>query len=302
MNWPRWNGPVSWTLCCSLLNMTVRVAILQMTSGIDPAANAATIAQACVAAKEGGAAVLTTPEMALFLDRNRQRAAAHIPTQADSAVLRECQDAAARAGIWLHIGSMPLRDEASDKSVNRAFLIAPDGAIAAHYDKIHLFDVELATGESWMESRAYQAGSRAVLVDTPLGRIGLAICYDLRFPALFDTLGAARPDLILSPAAFTVPTGEAHWHLLTRARAVESGCFLIAAAQVGQHEDGRATYGHSVAVGPWGDVLLDMGHAPGLAFVDLDFAENAKVRGQIPGLGNRRDIAPPVIIKAMGSA
>lgn len=282
--------------------MTVRVAILQMTSGIDPVANAATIADSCQQAKDGGAALLTTPEMALLLDRDRNRAAQHITTQAESTVLRTCQDAAAQAGIWLHIGSMPLRDEGSDKSVNRAFLIAPDGSIVAHYDKIHLFDVELATGERWMESRTYQAGSRAVLVDTPLGRIGLAICYDLRFPALFDALGAARPDLILSPAAFTVPTGEAHWHLLTRMRAVESGCFLVAAAQVGQHADGRATYGHSMAVGPWGEVLCDMGDTRGLSFVDLDFAENDKVRAQVPGLGNRRDIAQPVIVDAGGAA
>ncbi len=270
----------------------MRVACLQMCSGIDPAANVVTIGRACKEAADGGAQLLTTPEMAVMLDRDRARAKAHIVGEADSAALSALRDAAAAAGIWLHVGSMPLRSNTGEKWVNRAFLIAPDGNIAARYDKIHLFDVTLANGENWMESSAYAAGKHAVVVDTPLARIALAICYDLRFPLLFDRLGATRPDLILCPAAFTRTTGAAHWHVLTRARAIESGCFLIAAAQSGGHEDGRDTYGHSIAVGPWGEVLLDMGQGTGLSFVDLDLAQVARVRGQVPGLGNRREVAP----------
>ena len=268
----------------------MRVACLQMCSGIDPAANTDAIISACHSAAEGGAQLLTTPEMAILLDRNRARAGAHIVAEADSTPLQRLREAAKAAGIWLHIGSMPLLSDTCDKWVNRAFLIAPDGSIAARYDKIHLFDVTLASGESWLESGAYAPGEEAVVVDTTLGRIALAICYDLRFPLLFDRLGATRPDLILCPAAFTRPTGAAHWHILTRARAIESGCFLIAAAQSGTHEDGRETYGHSIAVGPWGEVFMDMADGVGLSFVDLDYAEIARVRGQVPGLGNRREV------------
>jgi deaminated glutathione amidase len=270
----------------------MRVACLQMCSGIDPVANTDAIARACHEAADGGAQLLTTPEMAVLLDRNRARAGAHIVAEADSIPLQRLQEAAKAAGIWLHIGSMPLLSEAGGKWVNRAFLIAPDGSVAARYDKIHLFDVTLANGESWLESGAYAPGEEAVVVDTPLGRIALAICYDLRFPLLFDRLGATRPDLILCPAAFTRPTGAAHWHVLTRARAIESGCFLIAAAQSGAHEDGRETYGHSIAVGPWGEVLMDREDEVGLSVINLDFAEIGRVRAQVPGLGNRRDVAP----------
>jgi deaminated glutathione amidase len=270
----------------------MRVACLQMCSGIDPAANTETIVRACQDAANGGAQLLTTPEMAVLLDRNRARARMQIVVEANSLPLQRVREAAKEAGIWLHIGSMALVSDDGDKWVNRAFLIAPDGSIAARYDKIHLFDVTLANGENWMESAAYAPGQQAVVVDTPLGRIGLAICYDVRFPLLFDRLGATRPGLILCPAAFTRTTGAAHWHVLTRARAIESSCFLIAAAQSGTHEDGRETYGHSIAVGPWGEVLMDMGDGAGLSFVDLDYTEISRVRGQVPGLSNRRDVQP----------
>lgn len=280
----------------------MRVACLQMCSGFNPVANTDVIIRACHEAADGGAKLLTTPEMAVLLDRNRARAGSHIMAGADSIPLQRLAAAAKSAGIWLHIGSMPLRSETGDKWVNRAFLIGPDGNIAARYDKIHLFDVTLANGESWLESGAYAPGEEAVVVDTPLGRIALAICYDLRFPLLFDRLGATRPDLILCPAAFTRPTGAAHWHILTRARAIESGCFLIAAAQSGTHEDGRETYGHSIAIGPWGEVLMDMADGLGLSFVDLDYTEIARVRGQVPGLGNRRNVPPLNMPAREGSA
>jgi len=201
------------------------------------------------------------------------------------------REAAARAGIWVAIGSLAVVRE-DGRWANRAFVIDGNGEIAARYDKIHMFDVDLASGESWRESNAYAAGERAVTVETPLGRLGLAICYDVRFPALFEELGRQRCDVIAIPAAFTVPTGQAHWHLMQRARAVEASAFVVAAAQVGRHEDGRATYGHSLVVDPWGEVLLDMGgERAGLAFAELDPERLAKVRAQLPALANRRVIA-----------
>lgn len=271
-----------------------RVGVLQMTSGIDPEANARIMADAVVAAAAGGAAMVFTPEMSGLVDRKRDRAMAHVVREDEDRVLSAVREAAARAGIWVAIGSLAIARE-DGRWANRAFVIDAAGNIAARYDKIHMFDVDLATGESWRESNAYAAGDRVVTVETPLGRLGLAICYDIRFPALFEALGRRKCDVIAIPAAFTVPTGMAHWHLLQRARAVEASAFVIAAAQCGRHEDGRETYGHSLVVDPWGEVLLDMGGAgdgqpghAGLAFADLDPARIAEVRGQLPSLANRR--------------
>jgi predicted amidohydrolase len=270
----------------------VRIAVLQMTSGLDPAANAETIAEAVARAAGEGAAMLFTPEMAGLLDRNRARARAHIVAEADNPALASLREAAARAGIWLHIGSLPVLAEGDGQGrfANRTFLISPSGAVVARYDKIHMFDVDLATGESWRESAAYRPGEHVVAVDCPVGRLGLAICYDMRFPALFEELGRRACDVITVPAAFTVPTGQAHWHLLLRARAVEASAFVIAPAQTGLHADGRETYGHSLVIDPWGDVLLDMGTEPGLGFATLDLARLADVRRQVPSLVNRREI------------
>ncbi|WP_374411664.1 carbon-nitrogen hydrolase family protein [Novosphingobium colocasiae] len=273
----------------------MRIAILQMTTGIDPAANARVITSAIAEAGAGGAAMLFTPEMCGLLDRNRQRAADHIVAEADNPALAAAREAAAAAGIWVHLGSLAIR-RADGRWANRCLVIDDTGAIAARYDKIHMFDVDLASGESWRESNAYKAGDAVVTVETPLGRLGLAICYDIRFPALFEALGRRGCDLIAIPAAFTVPTGRDHWHLLQRARAVEASAFVIAPAQVGHHEDGRQTYGHSLAIDPWGKVLLDMGGADdgghaGLGFVDLDPGRIAEVRAQLPSLANRRDFA-----------
>lgn len=269
----------------------MRAALLQMTTGIDPAANAATIAHAVAEAKAGGAAMLFTPEMSGLLDRKRDRAAASIRREEEDVVLAAVREAAAREGLWVHLGSLAILRE-DGKWANRAFVIDDAGAIQARYDKLHMFDVDLATGESWRESNAYTAGEQAVTVETPLGRLGLAICYDVRFPALFEALGRAACDLIAIPAAFTVPTGRAHWHLLQRARAVEASAYVLSAAQVGRHEDGRETYGHSLAIDPWGEVLLDMdGEAGGLGFAEIDPARIAEVRAQLPSLANRRDFA-----------
>lgn len=277
--------------------MHMRAALFQMTSGIDPAANAAAIVEMIARAKGEGADMLFTPEMAGYLDRDRARAAATLRCQADDGVLAAVRDAAARKGLWVHIGSLPLKDERADgRWANRSFLIDDTGAIRATYDKIHLFDVDLATGESWRESSAYGPGEQVVAADTPWGRMGFSICYDMRFPDLYRALTNAGATILLAPAAFTVPTGQAHWHVLLRARAIEAGCFLIATAQVGNHADGRTTYGHSLVVDPWGDVLLDMGETAGLALVDLDLSRIDAVRGRVPAIANRRPIPAQVTL------
>jgi deaminated glutathione amidase len=268
-----------------------RIAVLQMTSGIDPAANAASMVAAIGAAAMGGAAMVFTPEMSGLIDRDRKRAAQSIVAEADSPVLAALCEAAAGAGIWVAIGSIPVLRE-DGRWANRAFVIDSNGRIAARYDKIHMFDVDLSTGETWRESAAYAPGEEVVTVECPVGRLGLTICYDLRFPALFEALGRASCDVIAIPAAFTRPTGAAHWHVLQRARAIEASAFVVAAAQVGSHEDGRETYGHSLLIDPWGDILLDMGgEAAGLAFAEIDPARTAAVRAQLPSLANKRPIA-----------
>jgi predicted amidohydrolase len=272
----------------------MKIALFQAQTGIDPAANARILAARIAEAAAGGAAMVFTPEMSGLLDRDRERAAAHLHDEADDPVLAAVREAAADAGIWVHLGSLALKGPGSGKLVNRGFVIDDKGAIRARYDKIHLFDVDLPTGESWRESAAYQGGSRAVVVDTPLGALGLSICYDLRFADLYTQLSNYGATLLAIPAAFTVPTGEAHWHVLMRARAIEAGVFVIAAAQVGLHEDGRRTYGHSLAVDPWGKVLLDMGgEETGLGFVDLDPGAVDEVRSRVPAIWHRRPIPPP---------
>ncbi|MDE2410631.1 MAG: carbon-nitrogen hydrolase family protein [Sphingomonadales bacterium] len=268
-----------------------RLAVLQMTSGIDPTVNAEALVNAIGAAAMGDAAMLFTPEMSGLIDRDRARGAAHIVPEADSPVLAAVRAAAADAGIWVALGSLAVARE-DGRWANRSFVIDSAGAVVARYDKIHMFDVDLATGESWRESAAYAPGEAVVTVETPLGRLGLAVCYDLRFPALFEVLGRARCDLIAIPAAFTAPTGQAHWHIMQRARAIEASAYVVAAAQAGHHADGRDTYGHSLVVGPWGEVLLDMGgEGAGLAFAEIDPARLAEVRTQLPSLANKRPIA-----------
>lgn len=269
-----------------------KIAVLQMTSGIDPGRNFDTIRQAVQDAAGDGAAMLFTPEMSMLLDRNRERAAAHIVLQEESPYVPVLCELASETGLFIALGSMAVAGPGG-RWANRAMLFAPQGGPPVTYDKMHMFDVDLADGESWRESSAYRAGEESVVVEeTPVGRLGLAICYDMRFPALFEALGRQSCDAIAIPSAFTVPTGEAHWHVLLRARAIEATAYVIAAAQVGAHEDGRRTYGHSLVVDPWGEVLLDMGgEAPGLGFAEIGLARIAEVRGQLPSLANRREIA-----------
>ena len=268
-----------------------RIAVLQTTTGIDPAANAATLVDGLRQAKAGGAEMVFTPEMSGLLDRDRTRAAANIVPEGEDRVLAAVREAAAGQELWVALGSLAIRRE-DGRLANRSFLIDAGGAIAARYDKMHMFDVTLASGETWRESAAYVPGDEVVTADgTPLGRVGLTVCYDIRFPALFEELGRRSCDVIAIPAAFTVPTGKAHWHLFQRARAVEASAWVVAAAQVGEHEDGRRTYGHSLVVDPWGEVVLDMGgEGPGLAFAEIDPARTAEVRAQLPSLANRRPI------------
>src|SRR5438270_2599977 len=271
-----------------------RIALFQSTSGIDPAANARALADAIEEAAGSGAEMLFTPEMSGLLDRDSARASKVLRPQDEDEVLAACREAAARQGIWLHIGSLAVLED-DGKIANRSFVVDREGQIRATYDKIHLFDVDLPTGESWRESNVYAPGKGVVLVNgTPVGKLGLTICYDLRFPGLFARLAESDADVIAVPAAFTVPTGKAHWHVLLRARAIEAGLFVVAAAQVGHHEDGRNTYGHSLVIDPWGEVLLDMAEDSGVGFADIDLKRISDVRSRIPALNHRRPTPDPV--------
>jgi len=273
-----------------------RIALFQSTTGIDPDANGRALTNAIEQAAAGGAEMLFTPEMSGLLDRDSQRAAKVLKPQDEDEVLAAVREAAARHKIWLHIGSLALL-VGDGKVANRSFVIDREGQIRATYDKIHLFDVDLPTGESWRESSVYSAGTGAVVVSgTPVGKLGLTICYDLRFPGLFARLAETDSDVIAVPAAFTVPTGMAHWHVLLRARAIEAGLFIVAAAQFGHHEDGRNTFGHSLVVDPWGDVLLDLGEGSGVGFADIDLKRISEVRARIPALNHRRPIPDAVTI------
>ena len=260
-------------------------ALIQMTSGIDPEANLATIDRALAEAAAQGAAMAFLPEMALLLDRDRARSGQHITREADSLWPSALQAMAQKYGIWLHSGSMPLLADDGERRVNRSHVIAADGGIRARYDKVHMFDVTLPSGENWRESAAYAGGDALMVVETPLGRMGLTICYDLRFPELYRALADRGAAVIAIPAAFTVSTGEAHWHVLMRARAIETQCHVLAAAQGGTHADGRQTYGHSLAIDPWGAILADAegeeamagkGYRVALAPVDPAAVERAR--------------------------
>ena len=273
-----------------------RIALFQSRTGIDPQANARALADAVEEAAAGGAEMLLSPEMSGLLDRDSARAAKNIRGQEEDEVLAAARAAAARHRVWLHIGSLAVLT-GDGKVANRGFVIDREGEIRGTYDKLHLFDVVLPTGESWRESNVYSAGSGVVLVNgTPVGKVGLTICYDLRFPGLFARLAEAGADVIAVPAAFTVPTGKAHWHVLLRARAIEAGLFIVAAAQVGRHEDGRQTFGHSLVVDPWGEVLLDMGEEQGVGFADVDLKRISDVRTRIPALNHRRAIPDAVTL------
>lgn len=269
----------------------LRLGVLQMTSGIVPEANARAVAEGIAALAAEGAAIVFTPEMSGLLDRDRTRVLESAFTEDADPTLRAARQAAATHGVWVHLGSCAVKPTSgADRLLNRGFLIDDRGEVRARYDKVHLFDVDLPTGERYRESATYLPGDAAVAADTPWGRIGLTICYDLRFARLYEALSGAGASLIAVPAAFTRPTGEAHWHTLLRARAIEAGAFVVAAAQAGRHEDGRETFGHSLVVDPWGRVLLDMGDTAGHAICDIDLAAVADTRARIPAIAHRRDV------------
>jgi deaminated glutathione amidase len=275
----------------------MKIALIQMTSGIDPAQNAASLGAHIAEAASKGAQILFTPEMSGRIDSNRERARASICLEADDPFLASMIAAAKQNNVYLHIGSTPLLSEIGDgRFANRGFLIAPDGSIKARYDKMHLYDVDLPSGESWRESSAYAPGERTVVAQAGAVKIGLGICYDMRFPALFAAQAKAGAHILTMPSAFTVQTGEAHWHILLRARAIENASWVVAAAQTGTHEDGRKTYGHSLVVDPWGVVRLDMGTEPGIGYAEIDIEQLNDVRARIPVLAHRKSIPPVEVI------
>jgi len=266
--------------------MRFKAAALQMRSGRVPSANLDVVAKAAREAAAAGATYLQTPEMTTIVERDRDALLAAIGDDRSNPALDSLRAIAREAKLHLHVGSMAVRSGA--KAANRAYVLGPDGDILAQYDKIHLFDVDLAGGESWRESNAYVGGDKAVVVDLPFARVGLGICYDVRFPQLYRAYGDAGVEVVTAPACFTRQTGEAHWHVLQRARAIENGAYMISAAQAGQHEDGRETYGHSLIVDPWGKVLADAGTNLGLIFAEIDIHAVAATRGKIPNLKNAR--------------
>ena len=269
----------------------MKIAVCQTNCGIDPAENATALVSMVETSAKAGASMVFTPEMSGLLDRDKTRAAGNIECETNDKVLKALQKAASAHGIWIALGSLALAGECEDgRLVNRSFVIDDSGTVRARYDKLHLFDVDLATGESWRESSRYAPGNAAVVVDTPIVTLGLSVCYDLRFPALYNALSDAGAQLLTVPAAFTVPTGEAHWHSLLRARAIENAAYVVAAAQSGLHQDGRSTFGHSLVVDPWGKVLLDMGEGQGVGFAEIDLEVMQQARTQIPVLEHRRAI------------
>ena len=273
----------------------MRVGLIQLNGSNDPDTNLAQMQRLIAEAAADGADLIATPEVCNCLSSSRSHQDAVLRHEDDDPTLHALQATAKQHGIWLLIGSIALKTgDADGRFANRSFLIGPDGAIRNRYDKIHMFDVTVSEAETYRESKGYRPGTGTALTQTPFGAIGQTICYDVRFPHLFRDLAQAGAQIIAVPAAFSAVTGAAHWHVLLRARAIETGCFIIAPAQIGQH-DRRNTYGHSLVVDPWGELLLDMGEAPGWACVDIDPDQVAAIRRKIPSLSHDRDYATPIL-------
>jgi len=271
---------------------TFRAACIQPNTGTDWEANLSACTGWIEQAADDGASYIQTPEVSNFIYRRRQDTMANTHAEVDDPSLKAYRELAARLGVWINIGSLALKGE-GERLANRSFLIGPDGVIANRYDKIHMFDVELPSGQKFMESRAYQPGERVNVIDVPVTddvamRLGMTICYDMRFPHLYRDLAKAGAEVLTMPSAFTAETGKAHWHVLLRARAIENGCFVIAAAQTGAHDGGRETYGHSLIVDPWGVVLADAGTDTGYVTAEIDLAKVTSSRQSVPSLGNDR--------------
>jgi len=274
---------------------TFKVGLVQMRSGLDPQANLTSLIAAIDEAKRSGADYVQTPEMTNILALKREDLFANIVAEEQDPMLATLRELAQKLSIYIHIGSLAIK-VTPEKAANRAFVIDRNGNIAARYDKIHMFDVDLAGGESYRESNNYRPGDLAVIADLPWGRLGVTICYDLRFPALYRALAEAGASFLAIPAAFTKQTGEAHWHVLMRARAIENGCYVIAAAQGGQHENGRSTFGHSIVVDPWGKIVAEGGIEPGVIMAEIDPAAVVAARSKVPSLnhGRRFELVEPM--------
>jgi predicted amidohydrolase len=273
--------------------MTLRVGLCQLRTPAEADASLALATPLIRQAAAEGAQLILTPEGSNLLQKNREKLMAVLaPAETDAFVLG-VRALARELGVWIDIGSALVKRD-DGKAANRQLLIDPEGEVAAWYDKLHMFDVDLPTGETARESALYEPGERAVIAQTPLGRLGLTICYDMRFPALYRALALSGAEVITAPAAFTRPTGEAHWEILLRARAIETGSFVLAAAQGGFHEDGRGTWGHTLAIGPWGEIIGQLDHdEPGVLMADLDLSAVAKARNAIPNLQNARPFTGP---------
>jgi len=265
-----------------------KAACVQMRGKRDPAENLEDAIRMIREAAKAGATYVQTPEISNIVNRDRPALLAAIRTEADDPMLKALSALAKELGITIHIGSLAIKN--GDKVANRAFMIGQDGGLLARYDKLHLFDVDLPNGETWRESNTFTGGVEAVAVDLPEARLGMAICYDVRFPYLFRALADAGCSILSAPACFTKQTGEAHWSVLQRARAIENGAFMISAAQAGLHEDGRETYGHSIIVDPWGKVLAEAGNEPGIIMAEIDLAAVGDARGKIPALRHTRPV------------
>ena len=270
----------------------LRAACIQMRSTTEVASNVAAAQRLITEAAEQGATFIATPEMTNLLDIRPGQARSKIMFEAEDECLKALSGLAQKLGVTLLIGSLAVGLKDDDRFANRSFLIGPDGSILGRYDKIHMFDVNVGDGQSYRESKAYRAGASAVLAEAPFGKVGMTICYDVRFPHLYRRLGQAGAEMITIPAAFTRVTGEAHWHVLVRARAIETGCFVLAPAQGGRHEDGRETFGHALIISPWGEVLAEAdGDAPGYIIADLDLGQVKEARARIPALHNDQDFS-----------
>jgi len=274
---------------------TFKVGLVQMRSGLYPHANLAAAIAGIDEAASAGVAYVLTPEMTNIMEIKRERLFAAIAEEERDPTLAALREAARRHSIFVHAGSLAIKLSA-DKAANRSFLIDRSGDIVARYDKIHMFDVDLANGESYRESRTYRPGELAVTADLPWGKLGVTVCYDLRFPALYRALAEAGASFFSIPSAFTKQTGEAHWHVLMRARAIENGCFVFAAAQGGRHESGRETFGHSLVVDPWGRIIAEAGAEPGVIVAAIDPAQVVAARAKIPSLrhGRRFELIEPL--------
>ena len=271
-----------------------RAGLVQLRSGRTVASNLDKAEALVRRAAKGGAQYVQTPENTGIMELKPELVLAAAESEGKSAPLAWARALARELGIWLHIGSIAIKLDPS-RVANRSYLLDPKGSVTARYDKLHMFDVDLAGGESYRESQYFRPGAKAVLADLPFGRFGLSICYDLRFASLYRALAAAGAELIAIPAAFTKQTGEAHWHVLTRARAIETGAFVLAATQGGLHENGRSTFGHSIVVSPWGEVLAEAGEEPGVIFADIDLAASEEARARIPAIKHGREFEIEIV-------